>query len=181
MNKLIAPFLKYLDEQKLIDFDIMCTEDFESDAILFDRNYDPENDPAFINQMNLQKYAYLAKRFGLDFPYQHSILLEGPFSSSLVDDFVHISKNRKELYDSITSNLPESFCIQKFLGFVKDKDALWLEIAASLIMWNEDGIETKDELIKFMMRVNPGLEQEYATKVLEELEPFGILKLKIVQ
>jgi hypothetical protein len=32
-----------------------------------------------------------------------------------------------------------------------------------------------------MIQTNLGLEQEYATKVLEELEPFGILELKIHQ
>jgi uncharacterized protein YwgA len=124
--------------------------------------------------------VYLAKRFGLDFPYKHSRLIEGPFSESLSDDFEHIAKNSKELYDPITSCLPESFQSQTFLEFVKSKDALWLEIAASLIMWNED-YETKDEIIEVITETKMGLKQEYATKVLEELEPFGILKLKIVQ
>jgi uncharacterized protein YwgA len=180
MNKLLAPFLKYLEEHKLIDFEPIRNEDFESDDEIFDDNYDPSKDQYLINAMNIQKYVYLAKRFGLDFPYKHSRLIEGPFSESLSDDFEYIAKNSKELYDPITSDIPKSFQSQTFLEFVKSKDALWLEIAADLIMWNEK-YETKDEIMEVMIRTNLGLKQEYATKVLEEVEPFGILKLKIVQ
>jgi uncharacterized protein YwgA len=179
MNKTLAHFLKYLEEHNLIDFSVICAEDYESDAILYDDDYDPEVDPVYINEKKIQKYVFIGKRFGLDVPYKHSKLIFGPHSTSLTDDYVKISENHKEMYDDITLDLPKSFRSQEFLDFVNGKDIDWLEVSSSLIFWNEEHVP-KDELVEVVRRTKAySYPIEYVSNILEEIKHYGLLKIEM--
>jgi uncharacterized protein YwgA len=175
MNDIIAPFIKYLEEQKLLVFDVL---DDDPDDLIPSSEYDFDNDPIFDNEVKLQKYVYLAKRFGLDVPYKHTHLQNGPHSDSLADDYFFLAKHRA-LYDPIPASIPKSFNSNDFLRFVKDRDRHWLEIAASLIFWSVE-CETKEELIEVVRRTKAyGYTIEYVSNILEEIKPYGLVKIKM--
>jgi uncharacterized protein YwgA len=176
MNDIIAPFIKYLEEQKLLVFDVL---DDDPDDLISSREYDFDNDPIFDNEVKLQKYVYLAKRFGLDVPYKHTHLQNGPHSDSLADDYFDLAENRTKLYDPIPASIPKSFNSKDFLRFVKDRDRDWLEIATSLIFWNDE-CKTKEELVEVIRRSNAyGFTIEYVSNILEDVKPYGLVKIKL--
>jgi hypothetical protein len=73
--------------------------------------------------------------------------------------------------------LPESFRSQTFLNLVNGKDKTWLAVAVSLIYWNEK-YDTKDEIIQ-VMEDTSDFKSERTPKILDELESFCILNIKI--
>jgi uncharacterized protein YwgA len=177
MNDIIAPFIKYLEEQKLLVFDVL---DDDPDNKIPISEYDLDNDPIFDNEVKLQKYVYLAKRFGLNVPYKHTHLQYGPHSDSLANDYFDLAENRPELYDPIPASIPKSFRSKEFLKLVKDRDREWLEIATSLIFWNED-YDTKEELVE-IVRSSGGysFKLEYVLDILEVIKLYNLVNIKLI-
>jgi uncharacterized protein YwgA len=177
MNPLIAPFIKYLVKHNLAEFNLI--NDLESciDDVDFD-TFHAVNDIVFENRRKVQKYSFLAKRFGLDLPYKHTTLLWGPFSDTLADDFQKMHDNPKELYDSAEPILPESFRSKDFLNFIHGRDMDWVQLAATLIYWNDAGDTTKDELI-YAIENTTHFEPNLISRVIHDVHSAGLLKIKV--
>ena len=155
---MLAQFIKYLEKENLVVFDILG-----------------EGETHFRNRFRIQKYAFLAKRFGLDLPYQHSIYLYGPYSESLTDEYYALARNGRQ-YAAATPDLPESFRREGFLDLVGGRSDGWLEIAASLISKSEC-ITQRDVLVENTESTKAGFTSGFIAGVLRELEETGLLKL----
>ena len=123
MSDMLEGFMAYLEKNGLVKFNM--------------RN---EDDSDFINSTNrLQKYVFLAKRFGLDMPYEYDMCLYGPQSRALMGDYLKYAENHAGSPDGrmaitqIVVRLPESFRSDEFLDFVKGRDDDWLYIATTLM------------------------------------------------
>jgi hypothetical protein len=64
------------------------------------------------------------------------------------------------------------------LNLVNGKDKTWLAVATSLITWNEK-YDTKDKIIEVMENTSD-YKSERTPKILDELESFGLVKIKII-
>ena len=140
--KILSSFVKLLRDEKIFDFD---PEDFDS-------------------RLRLQKYVFIARKFGLNLGYDFSMYIRGPYSPDLADDYYSLP--------SETEPLPE-FDKEGFLNLVKDKDSDWLEASATILMIYEDydlnwAIERTAEL-------KPWISKEKIEKVVEDLRKAGLI------
>ena len=156
-NHTLASFIKFLEGKDLVKFDI-----------------DGDSDECFENRQKLQKYVYIAQRWGLDLPYKHSMTLYGPYSMTLTDDYHKISGNR-DLYAAAPPDLPPEFDREGFLGSIKN-DRKWLEVAATLIDHNSV-LCRYDELVDNVERTKVGVDTEYVESILSELDKHGLVKV----
>lgn len=79
---------------------------------------------SFEDRLKLQKYLYLGEIFGLSHSYDYNLYNYGPYSPKLADDYYNLPTNTDG------SRIP-SFETTEFIDLVEDKDAKWLEIAAT--------------------------------------------------
>ena len=154
---MLAQFIKYLEKENLVIFDILG-----------------EDETHFRNRFRIQKYAFLAKCFGLDLPYRHSIYLYGPYSGSLTADYYALAKDGRQ-YAAAAPDLPESFQKEGFLDLVRDRNDGWLEIAATLISKSEQ-IPQRDILVRNTEHTKGGFTSGFIAGVLHDLEGTGLLK-----
>ena len=115
MNPALGAFIKILENNRLLTFDVIG-----------------ETDEHFENRLKLQKYVFLARSFGLDIGYQYSMYLHGPYSPKLAEDYYSLGDNR-ELYGSLPDTLPHEFDHRRFMDLVNGKDSAWLEVAATIL------------------------------------------------
>ena len=151
----LASFIKFLEGEKLVEFDILG-----------------DSDECFENRLKLQKYVYIAQRWGLELPYTHSMYLYGPYSRTLTDDYYEIAEN-PDLYDGAPRDLPPEFDREGFLRSVEN-DQRWLEIAATLIERNKE-IRGHDELVKNVMGIKHWASRQRIADVLDSLERHGLV------
>ena len=151
-------FIKYLEKENLVVFDILG-----------------EDETHFRNRFRIQKYAFLAKRFGLDLPYQHGIYLYGPYSESLITDCYALARDGRQ-YAAATPDLPESFRREDFLDLVRGRNDDWLEITTTLISKNKR-IPQGDVLVEDTEYTKAEFTSDLVTGVLHDLEDTGLLKL----
>ena len=158
MGRMLADFIKFLENKKLVKFDILG-----------------DGDEQFENRFRIQKYAFLAKRFGLDLPYSHSIYLYGPYSPELASDCRSMAKDREKEYDSASGALDDRFDADGFLDAVGGRDATWLEIGTTLV----DGQYRRDsrrELAEAVMQIKDDPRDEHVSSILAELEGLGLMR-----
>ena len=153
----LAQFIKYLESENLVKFDILR-----------------EDDECFWNRFKIQKYTFLAMRFGLDLPYKHSMYLYGPYSSTLTDEYYSLAKNPKQ-YEATQSELPQQFRRDDFLSFVRSKNNGWLEIAATLLSKREF-IPRRDDLVENTENTKVGFSREFIDEALRDLEGANLIK-----
>jgi len=84
----------------------------------------------FDSRLKLQKYVFLARKFGLDLGYKFSMYIRGPYSPDLAQDYYNLPERG--------ADIPDSFDRKGFLELVKGKDGAWLEAAATILMIYED-------------------------------------------
>jgi uncharacterized protein YwgA len=147
----LAQFIKYLEKNKLVKFDI------EGESIRCSKN-----------SFKIQKYVFLAKHFGLNVNYECDSYFFGPSSSVLADDCDELSRHRKKRYDPIKGSLPESFHSKDFLNFVKGRDINWLDTATILIDLNSDFSKRK-ELLECACRIASNVTKKFVITVLNEI------------
>ncbi len=147
---MLSQFIKYLEEHKLIEFEILG-----------------DTESCFQNRFKIQKYAFLAKRFGLELPFEHSMYLYGPYSQSLTLEYYTLANNRKELYDTVDAVLPESFQSRDFLNLIQDKNTDWLEIATTLMKKNH--ITKRKDLVENVENTKNRFTREFISGVLDDL------------
>ena len=156
-NGTLASFIKFLEEKRLVKFDI-----------------DRDSDECFDNRVRLQKYVYIAQRFGLDLPYKHSMYLYGPYSKTLACHYYTMSRS-PGLYGGASAELPSGFDREGFLRSVKD-DPKWLEIATTLIERNKE-IAGRNELVENVGNIKYWATSERIAGVLDDLEAHGLVKI----
>jgi len=121
----LANFLKALDEVGILSF----------------------NKNRFNHRLKLQKYVYIARNFGFKAPYNYSLYIHGPYSSSLADDYYAIDDFQNE--ESIELD-------ERFVKLVKDKSEKWLELASTVIMIRKRYVDiNRHKLIKLVKTVKP--------------------------
>ena len=156
MASTLVSFIKFLEEKGLVKFDI-----------------DRDSDECFDNRVKLQKYVYIAQRTGLELPYKHSMYLYGPYSRTLAAEYYKIARN-PDLYDGASSDLPQEFDRERFLGSIKN-DPKWLEIASTLIERNKE-IAGRNELVENVGNIKYWATSERIAGVLDDLEARGLVK-----
>jgi uncharacterized protein YwgA len=158
---ILAQFIKYLEENKLVQFDIIG--------------------PGFRrgrNRFRIQKHVFLAKYFGLDFSYDYDIYEYGPYSRKLARDYHELAINHKKKYDPVKPNLPESFHSEDFLNFVKNKDLRWLDVAVTLINCNPR-FPNRNDLVDCVERVKFNIKKRFIISVLNELKKNNYITLTL--
>ena len=152
----LGSFIKFLEGKGLVEFDIVG-----------------DSDECFVNRVKLQKYVYIAQRFGLELPYKHSIYLYGPYSETLTDDYYRMAEN-PDLYEAAQADLPSEFDQDGFLKAVRN-DARWLEIATTLMERNKE-ILVHDELVENVELIKHWATHERIEEVLNDLERHSLVK-----
>lgn len=156
-KSILLRFIKYLEREKLAELDILG-----------------DGDSCFWNRFKIQKYAFLAKRFGLDLPYEHDIYLWGPHSQIMSAECRGLAENG-DRYDEAGSELPPQFRSGEFLDFVRNRSNEWLEIAATLLAVRED-IPKRDELVEITEDGKIGITREFIDGTLRDLEGANLIK-----
>ncbi|MFO7968075.1 MAG: hypothetical protein R6U44_10805 [Archaeoglobaceae archaeon] len=115
----------------------------------------------FNHRLKLQKFVYLARRFGLNLGYGYNLYIHGPYSPVLADDYYRLDENvTKEHVE-----LPE-----EFFKLVNKKSETWLELAATLIMIEERNPGMNDEdKINLVLSNKPFADRETLKDVLRSL------------
>ena len=149
-------FVKYLEREKLAELDILG-----------------DGDACFWNGFKIQKYAFLAKRFGLDLPYEHDIYLWGPHSQIMADECWDLAENR-DRYDGAPPELPQGFRSGEFLGFVRGRSNDWLEIATTLLSAREFRSK-RDDIVTSVEDSKVGFTREFIDGTLRDLEGAGLI------
>ncbi len=128
------------------------------------------------NRIKAQKFVYFGKKLGLPLGYDFDLYLYGPYSTKLADDYYSMSEAD---WKSETLTIPDN--IKSALRYLRGKDALFLEIAATL-----DSIRTVNKgvsnstLIDVVSRlksarlIEKGKDKDYLKTVLDSLYEHNI-------
>jgi len=121
----------------------------------------------FDNRLKLQKFVYLAKRYGIDLDYNYNLYIHGPYSPELADDYYHMEDDSPA--ESI--ELPEDF-----LRLIKGKSERWLEFAATLVMIKERYPELDEKSMINLVRDNkPFAEEKELWDILIKLKKYNAI------
>ena len=154
---LLPRFVKYLEREKLAELDILG-----------------DGDACFWNGFKIQKYAFLAKRFGLDLPYEHDIYLWGPHSQIMADECWDLAENR-DRYDGALPELPPRFRSGEFLDFVRGRSNDWLEIATTLLS-KRKSMSKRSDVLESTESSKYGFTREFIHKTMRDLEDADLIK-----
>jgi uncharacterized protein YwgA len=136
----LASFLRALDDAGIIDFD---------------KN-------RFNHRLKVQKYVFIAQKFGFRTDYNYSLYIHGPYSSSLADDYYHMGDFRDREPTPLSHG---------FVRLVKNKSEEWLELAATILMIEKRyGNIDRDTLISLVKTVKPFAEREHLMTIIRNLE-----------
>jgi len=166
MSDTLHGFMAYLEKNGLVKFDM--------------RN---EGEPGFNSRHRLQRYVFLARRFGLDMHYEYDMCLYGPQSRALMGDYLKYIENHSGRRDGGTAmaqiviRLPESFRGAEFLDFVRGRDDDWLYVATTL-MDRSGTLPDRNDLIENVEWTTPRFSIEYIAGVLDELQAARMIDLK---
>ena len=157
MDPNLGGFVKFLEGQGLVKLDILG-----------------DGEEHFINRLKLQKYALLAKRFGMPFPYRHSIYLYGPYSNRLGVDYEELARSGS--YDEYEPTTPAEFRRDDFLKAIRN-DPKWLNIAATIVDINDD-VEERTALMEEVCRIKSMFDKEFIAGVLGDLEKHHLVTVR---
>lgn len=154
----MAKFIQFLEDENLVRFDI-----------------DGEGERQFENRFLIQKYVFLAKKFGLDLSYDYDIYTCGPYSSALTKTYYSMARNGNVYLLADDVSLGVSFDAKGFLKAVCDKDKRWLEIATTLISCSER-YKDRGDLVEITKYIEDDEEEDLrVSKTLSDLETLRIL------
>jgi uncharacterized protein YwgA len=155
MNRDLPIFVKALANRGLVSLDIVG-----------------DSEENFDNRLKLQKYVFLAKRYGLDLGYNHSMYLRGPYSSRLTDDYYELAKSN--VVNTFNGSFPTGFDERGFFNLVNNKDLEWLEAAATLLSLRES-FNDKTCLLERTKNMKDHISGEKIELTLIELEKHGLI------
>ncbi len=153
----LAKFIQFLEDENLVKFDI-----------------DGEGERQFENRFLIQKYVFLAKKFGLDLPYDYDIYTCGPYSSALTNTYYSMARNGNVYLLADNSSLGASFDVEGFLKAVRDKDKRWLRAATTLIDCR-NLYQNREDLVEIAKHIEDDEEDMYVSKTLSDLDALRIL------
>ena len=153
----LARFIRFLEDENLVRFDI-----------------DGEGERQFENRFLIQKYVFLAKKFGLDLPYDYDIYTCGPYSSALTNTYYSMARSGNVYLLADGSSLGASFDAEGFLKAVRDKDKRWLRAATTLIRCSER-YKDRGDLVEITKHIEDDDEDLRVSKTLSDLEALRIL------
>jgi uncharacterized protein YwgA len=120
----------------------------------------------FDSRLKLQKYVFLARKFGLDLGYKFSMYIRGPYSPDLAQDYYNLPKRG--------ADIPDSFDRKGFLELVKGKDRAWLEAAATILMIYEDTSDLS-WAIERTSELKPWISKERIEEIARDLDNAGLI------
>ena len=147
----LVEFASYLAHHNLIDI----------------KRLKDESDDGFENRLKLQKYVYLAKKFGLDLGYHYNIHLYGPYSRQLTKDYYNLNPA-----DMSSAYTPRELQHEDFMSSIGDKEPKWLEIAATIIYEKNIDKNFTLERLYLMKWEHPPV---FIDSVYADLENFSLL------
>lgn len=150
MRDELAEFIKFLENNDLVEFDVLG-----------------DGDAKFTNRLKLQKYTFLAERYGMPLGYRYDMYLYGPYSRGLTADYYSLARDPKNNADSPVA-LPDGFRREDFLRDVKD-DPGWLEVATTIIDRN-GRIRESAALAENVWHMKSQFGRRYIEEVLDDLE-----------
>lgn len=132
----------------------------DADIMSFDKS-------RFKHRLRLQKYVFIARKFGFDMSYNYSLYIHGPYSSNLADDYYRI--------DNFENKDPAKLD-KRFVSLVKNKDDEWLELAATIIMIKErhENI-SRDKLIDLVKTAKPVANKDELSTIILCLKEYDCL------
>lgn len=141
----LANFLRALHDVGIIDFDKRL----------------------FKHRLKLQKYVYIARKFGFATDYNYSLYIHGPYSSSLAHDYYELNDFKGREPTPLDS---------RFVKLVKNKSDEWLELAATILMIRGRYENIDDnKLIDLVITVKPFAESAYLMEIVRSLEAHNCL------
>ena len=159
MDPNLEGFIRFLEDQGLVEFDIVGN-----------------GDKRFTNRLKLQKYVFLAKHLGMPFRYPYGLYLYGPYSSELAADYYALARGSgKDGRASVTT--PDGFRKDDFLKAIRN-DPKWLEIAVTIIDRNEH-IKGRASLMEKVCRIKSGFNEKFITGVLSDLEANSLVSVRV--
>ncbi|MGI0027086.1 MAG: hypothetical protein ACREAD_04515 [Nitrosopumilaceae archaeon] len=156
-SKYVASFIKFLEDKGLLTFNVIG-----------------EDEESFVNRLKIQKYVFLAKYYGLNFGYGHSMYRYGPYSPSLAADYYKLAESSKMYNTESKESLPKLFDSNNFMSLVKEKDTSWLEIATTLLD-QKNRFENENELVKHVERIKCDYPISYIKGVLKDLKSKNLM------
>lgn len=112
------------------------------------------------SRIQLQKYVYLAKKFGVDFNYSFNLYAHGPYSPTLADDYhsLHDFKSHKIKIDNA------------FFDLIENKNIKWLEIASTLLLLKDQHPDISDDDLTQLLHNKKSFASEFnVTEILQQL------------
>lgn len=155
----LAEFIKFLENNDLVEFDILG-----------------DGDVKFTNRLKLQKYTFLAERYGMPLGYRYDMYLYGPYSRGLTADYYSLARDPKSNAGSSVA-LPDGFRREDFLRDVKD-DPGWLEVATTIIDRN-GRIRERAALAENVWHMKSQFGRRYIEEVLDDLEDRRLVSFDI--
>ncbi|MBI5253635.1 MAG: hypothetical protein HY930_04465 [Euryarchaeota archaeon] len=113
----------------------------------------------FNHRLKLQKYIYLARKYGLDLGYNYNLYIRGPYSPGLADDYYKLSR---EYIDAPLND--------NFVSLIKGKSERWLELASTIVMVKEKYNIDNDTTIKLVKNSKSFATNEELRKIISELK-----------
>jgi len=121
----------------------------------------------FNNRLKLQKYVFLARRYGFDLGYSYNLYIHGPYSPDLAKDYYALSESPIEHNGT---PLPDA----RFIKLIKRKSEWWLELAATVAMVFDRYWDVKDEMVvKLVKDSKPFAMEDEIDKVIGALRNAG--------
>ena len=124
--------------------------------------FDPED---FYSRLKLQRYVFIARKFGLDLGYDFPLYMGGPYSPELADDYYSLPDE--------AGALPE-FDKRGFLDLVRGKDTDWLEATATILSIYEDHRDLR-WAIERTAELKPWIPEEKMKGIVEDLGKAGLI------
>lgn len=122
----------------------------------------------FNNRLKLQKYVFLARKYGFNLRYSHNLYIHGPYSPQLADDYYALEESAIE---------PEKITLDEgFIKLIKKKSDWWLELASTVVMISERYTDMEDKtMIKLMRNSKPFASEDEIGDVISKLRKANVV------
>ena len=139
MNELKS-FVKYMEDCKIFKFRVNI----------------------FNNRLKLQKYVFLARKYGFNLGYSYNLYIHGPYSPQLADDYYALEESAIE---------PEKITLDEgFIKLIRKKSEWWLELASTVVTVSERYRDMRDEMmIKLVRNSKPFASKSEVEEVISKL------------
>ncbi|NIA09352.1 MAG: hypothetical protein GWP10_06400 [Nitrospiraceae bacterium] len=144
--KELKSFVKYLEDCKIFKFKVNI----------------------FNNRLKLQKYVFLARKYGFNLRYSYNLYIHGPYSPQLADDYYALGESAIE---------PEKITMEEgFIKLIKKKSDWWLELASTVVMVSERYTDMEDKtMIKLMRNSKPFASEDEIGDVISKLRKANVV------